>query len=272
MITKILQEVRSIKVAISLTQGLPKGQGQSWAKVANQSEATGTVLRIQNDEEKREIAKLSSEDIVKEIRIKEVIGAKQMLNGQVKVFFSGHETKKIMERQRDWTSKLSAIAQIANPSYQVLVHDMPFSFEPEKQEQIDKPQKANSLYIQGIGIQKAAWLKKNKLPGKKSGKIIVWFDEAQCADKAIEKGIMWGYELKATEIFWSGFRMMQCYNCQNYCHIAKNCSAQPKCGYCASEHNTRACPGKQNSRRINCSKKMPHGIRPVQLGWQQRLN
>ncbi|KAI0994683.1 hypothetical protein K3495_g13498, partial [Podosphaera aphanis] len=76
MITKILQEVRSIKTTISLTQGLPKGHGKSWAKAVNQSEATGTVLRIQNDEEKREIAKLSSEELVKKIGIKEVIGAK----------------------------------------------------------------------------------------------------------------------------------------------------------------------------------------------------
>ncbi|KAI1000159.1 hypothetical protein K3495_g8040 [Podosphaera aphanis] len=75
MITKILQEVRSIKASITLTQGLPKGHGQSWAKVANQSEATGTVLTIQNDEEKREIVKLSSEELVKKIGIKEVIGA-----------------------------------------------------------------------------------------------------------------------------------------------------------------------------------------------------
>ncbi|KAI1002567.1 hypothetical protein K3495_g5638 [Podosphaera aphanis] len=48
---------------------------------------------------------------------------------------------------------------------------------------------------------------------------------------------------------------MQCDNCQKYGHIAKNCSARPKCGHCASEHNTRACPGKQNSRFINCSKR-----------------
>ncbi|KHJ34160.1 putative zinc finger cchc-type protein [Erysiphe necator] len=85
--------------------------------------------------------------------------------------------------------------------------------------------------------------------------MIVWFDEAEYADKAIEKGIMWKCDLKATEIFKSGFRMMQCYNFQKYGHIAKNCSVESKCGHCAGGHNTRTCPGKQEIRCSNCGKK-----------------
>lgn len=255
--TKILQEIRSIKTTIAQNKGLSQIHGQTWAKMARKPEVAGSVIRIQDEKEKLEIAKLSSEELVKKIGINEVVGAKQLPNGQVKVYFVGPETKQIMDKQREWTSKLSATAQIASPTYQVLVHDIPFSFNPENLEQIRELEKANGRYIQGIGIQKAAWLRRNNRQGKSAGSLIVWFNDAECADRVIAKGLMWGYEVKATEIFRSGFRIMQCYNCQKYGHIARNCSVEPKCGQCAGGHNTRSCSGKGETRCTNCSKKHP---------------
>ena len=71
---------------------------------------------------------------------------------------------------------------------------------------------------------------------------------------AISKGLMWQYELKSTEIFRTGFRMLQCFNCQKYGHIAKICTADSKCGHCAGEHNTRNCTGKKDVKCSNCGK------------------
>lgn len=110
--------------------------------------------------------------------------------------------------KKSWTQKLSPMAQIATPNFQVLVHDVPLTFDPENSEQIKELQNADVLYIQGITIRKAAWLKKVKQPGKKTSSLILWFDRAEQADIAITKGIMWKFELKATGIFQSGFRLM----------------------------------------------------------------
>lgn len=255
IMAKILQEVRSIKATITHNHSAVRTHGMSWAKVAGQTTSTGTILRIESEDEKKAIAKLSSEELVKKIGIKEVIGARKMTNGQVKVYFAGQGTKEIMEKQKEWTTKLATTAQIASPSYQVLVHDMPLSFDLENPEQIKELQKENMLYIQGIGIQKAAWLKKNKQPGKNAGSMIVWFSEAEYADKAIEKGLVWKYEVKATEIFRSGFRAIQCFNCQRFGHIARNCTAEAKCGHCAGVHNSRSCLGENEVRCCNCGKK-----------------
>ncbi|KAI0995171.1 hypothetical protein K3495_g13010, partial [Podosphaera aphanis] len=237
------------------TQDLARTQNQSWAKVASQSEVAGTTLRIQNEEEIREISKLLSEELVKKIGLAEVISARPLSNGQVKIYFTCQETKEMMERQTDWTKKFAPTAQVANPWYQVLVHNMPLSFNPANAEDVKELQQANAMYIQGIRIQKAVWLKKNPLPGKSAGSMILWLEQAESANKAISKGIMWKYELKATEIFRSGFRAMQCFNCQKYGHIAKMCTAEAKCGHCAGKHNTRECSGKQEVRCRNCGKK-----------------
>ena len=149
-----------------------------------------------------------------------------MTNGQVKVYFAGEGTKELMEQHKDWTTKLAPSAQVAGPIHQVLFHDMPLSFMPENPEHLKQLQKANDVYIQGIFIQRAAWLKKNQQQGKKPGSIILWIAHAEQADTAITKGLTWQCELKATEIFRTGFRMLQCFNCQKYGHIAKMCTAE----------------------------------------------
>lgn len=59
-----------------------------------------------------------------------------------------------MDKQREWTSKLSATAQIASPTIQVLVHEIPFSFNPEDLEQIKELEKKME------GISKALEYKK----------------------------------------------------------------------------------------------------------------
>ncbi|KAI1002562.1 hypothetical protein K3495_g5634 [Podosphaera aphanis] len=115
------------------------------AQVASKEETSGTVIRIQDDKEKKEIAKLSSEELVKKIGIKEVIGARKMLNGQVKVYFAGEQTKQPMEQETSWTSKLAPSARVASPRYQVLLHDIPLSFQPENAVHLKELQKENQL-------------------------------------------------------------------------------------------------------------------------------
>ena len=48
--------------------------------------------------------------------INEVIAAKQMSNGQVKVFFPGQESKEMVEKQKEWATKLATTAHVASPS------------------------------------------------------------------------------------------------------------------------------------------------------------
>ena len=171
---KILQEIKGIKATIAQNHVPMPAQGRSWAKVASKGESYGTTIRIQDEQEKKEIAKLSSEELVKKIGVQQIIGARQMTNGQVKVYFAGEGTKELMEHHKEWTTNLAASAQVAGTVYQVLMHDMPLSFEPENPEHLKQLQKANHVYIQGMTIQRAAWLKKNQQFGKRSGSLILW--------------------------------------------------------------------------------------------------
>ena len=101
--TKILQEIQGIKSSISQNQSSSHAQGQSWAKIVSKPNVVGTTIKIQDEEEKRALVKLSSKELVEKIGMKEIIGARPMVNGQVKVYYAEAVTKQVMERQHDWT-------------------------------------------------------------------------------------------------------------------------------------------------------------------------
>lgn len=253
--SKILQEIRDIKSTISQPQESIKSRAKSWAAVAAKPDIAETTIRIQDEVEKQHVAKLSSEELVRKIGRKEIIGAKNLSNGQVKVYFAEESTKKIMEREKAWTLNIATTAQISSPRFHVLIHDMPYSFEPGNEEHIKELQISNDCRIPGLQIRRATWLKKPLHSTKKSGSLIIAFESPEQADSSISKGIMWKYELKAVEIFRSGFRAIQCFNCQKFGHMAKMCTSIEKCGQCAENHNTRACSKDKEKRCCNCGKK-----------------
>ena len=44
------------------------------------------------------------------IGVKQIVGARQMTNGQVKVNFAGEGTKELMEQHKDWNTMLAPSA------------------------------------------------------------------------------------------------------------------------------------------------------------------
>lgn len=39
-------------------------------------------------------------------------------------------------------------------------------------------------------------------------------------------------------------RILQCYKCLKFGHMARNCNSKPACGHCAGEHDTKDCVSK----------------------------
>lgn len=101
-----------------------------------------------------------------------------------------------MERQNNWIHKLAGTALVMQNSYNILIHDMPLSLEPDNHDKFKDLQKANEAYNSGTQITRAVWLKNSLSTAKKSGSLIMGLDNAEQTDKAITKGIMWKYDLK----------------------------------------------------------------------------
>ncbi|KAI0994728.1 hypothetical protein K3495_g13453 [Podosphaera aphanis] len=150
----ILQEIKKIKATVAQIQSPKNILAPTWAEVAEKGISVAKV-RIEDEMEKQEIAEMSSEQLVKRIGREEIIGARQMGNGQIKVYFSGQDTQRSMIEKREWAHKLSSTSHVAIPSYQVLIHDVPLTFNPENPEQIKELQQTNNKYLQDTTIHKA---------------------------------------------------------------------------------------------------------------------
>ncbi|KAI1004622.1 hypothetical protein K3495_g3592 [Podosphaera aphanis] len=139
----IIQENKEIKATVAQIQSPQNTLAPTWAKVAGKGISAAKV-RIEDEMEKQEIAEISSEQLVKRIGREEIIGARQMGNGHIKVYFSGQDTQRSMTEKREWAHKLSSTAHVAIPSYQVLIHDVPLTFNPDNPEQIKELQQTNN--------------------------------------------------------------------------------------------------------------------------------
>ena len=56
------------------------------------------------------------------------------------------------------------------------------------------------------------------------------------------------------EEFRAPISVWQCYNCQNFGHLAKNCEAKIKCVICGEDHSHKGCPNreKKQPKCANC--------------------
>ena len=145
------------------------------------------------------------------------------------------------------------------PSWGIVVHDVNVRSlginRPEevreKQDAISRQLLTQNLYSWGdeAEITRLSWL---VLPeGKKSGSLIVEFTSPHVANKAIDSNTIWDSTVLTTVLYDRAARIRQCHRCQQYGHIGRTCSAtSPTCVYCAGDHLSPDCRGKQDATLI----------------------
>lgn len=66
----------------------------------------------------------------------------------------------------------------------------------------------------------------------------------------LEKGsVICGF---AEKNVYEHIRVLQCFNCQRFGHVAANCSADPVCRYCSGNHASPICEDKSLKKCSNC--------------------
>jgi hypothetical protein len=57
----------------------------------------------------------------------------------------------------------------------------------------------------------------------------------------IKRGFSINFQIHRTERYTTRTQLIQCYNCYEYGHCAKNCQAKTCCGRCGESHATKDC-------------------------------
>ena len=93
-----------------------------------------------------------------------------------------------------------------------------------------------------------------KYKGNPTQKVIIEFDQEQDMKIALFNGIYFGRIRIRCEPFRPAPSITQCYQCQGFNHVAKDCKSKVKCMRCAGPHKSAECPEKdKNSFNPKCT-------------------
>lgn len=98
---------------------------------------------------------------------------------------------------------------------------------------------------------------KSRIPGRSNdtqGDSTSWILEIHPAARAhlVQAGKIYGDW--RTHNIRDFIQVTRCYNCQRYGHIAKHCTGQKQCGYCAAtDHESKACPNIKKTENHKCA-------------------
>ena len=102
-----------------------------------------------------------------------------------------------------------------------------------------------------IKINKVQRLKFN---GQPTRKVVIEFENEQDMKIALFSGIYFGRIRIRCESYRTTPPVTQCYKCQGFNHIAKDCKKEQKCVRCAGAHKSTECPDKDKaSLKPKCS-------------------
>ena len=102
-----------------------------------------------------------------------------------------------------------------------------------------------------IKINKVQRLKFN---GQPTRKVVIEFENEQDMKIALFSGIYFGRIRIRCESYRTTPPVTQCYKCQGFNHIAKDCKKEQKCVRCAGAHKSTECPDKDKANlKPKCS-------------------
>jgi hypothetical protein len=179
--------------------------------------------------------------------------------------YSAAEHDFLAETARRWVPRLSDQLSAVQKTYPILVHGIPFSFDPSRDgDDVRHLITQNGHLIpHPSALQRAEFLpfrNHTASPCKAHGSLVIHFTEAQAANDCITHYIAYQGRLLPTVKFTR--RPPQCYNCHSFGHLARACKAATACGCCAGAHATRDCRCPAASM---CTTPTPSSCRHVQL-------
>ena len=113
-------------------------------------------------------------------------------------------------------------------------------------------------FIEFLDLNKISDAKAERLKSKKDGRVLPIFrleiNDPTEAEALLSQNLVCQVTSKEYKVeeFWSPFSVTQCFNCQSFGHLAKNCRSKQKCLICGESHSHKGCLNKK-ARRPKCA-------------------
>ena len=210
-----------------------------------------TILRVSNPKEKVDVRMTTTKDLLDEIGAvmgdeKKPTALRRLPSGDLEVHMASVADRKWAENTNEWKQAVAGSANTIRRTYAVMAHGVRMANvdTTNQGEAIKRLTLQNKRIHRELRIIRVAWTKRAVDAKKKYSSLIIEVDEAAMANNLLKDGFIEEHELKTCELFSKDCRLTQCYNCQQYGHIARVCKNKAACGHCAKDHESRNCNDK----------------------------
>ncbi|KAK6988556.1 hypothetical protein R3P38DRAFT_2473449, partial [Favolaschia claudopus] len=168
-------------------------------------------------------------------------GARRLKSGDLAIILRSQEdVELIRNNSAEWLPRFAPGAWTSIPKYSVVINGVPATFDTTSELDIRRLEDNNPDVLLPYSISRVRWLRK---PKSDFASLVADIRDSQSANQAIDNGLSSDYSLLSVHKLTD--KIIQCYKCQKYGHMAKFCKEPDRCALCAGEHPTNFCELKQ---------------------------
>lgn len=203
-----------------------------------------------NEQVKQELAKLHPRDIIERCRHAidqtkmggqkpTLLATNKLSNGLRLHFKSASDAQKA--RDVNWSLTAPGL-EIHEPWYGLVAHglskaDLNIEDQEKAIKELEDANKSHNLKVEQVRP-----LRPNKQGTAEHHSIVIFTKQIEVANQCIKKNIIINHQCFQVERYTPQTQIMQCFNCYEYGHRARECKNHRRCGRCAKEgHGTSQC-------------------------------
>ena len=183
----------------------------------------------------------------------EAVAVRKLQTGDMMMTMEDEQARTSWLSNTKWLETFGEGARVKRREFAVMAHGIRVNQIQGQEQAIEELYKQNPKLVGTVEIVRVAFTKKLLRSGRPTRPLIISVTEPEQANRLINAGLIWQYELHDCELYDGDCVITQCFKCYQYGHIRHRCQNLQRCGFCAAPgHATNDCLAKEDRTKHSC--------------------